>query len=160
MTEDISRTKRDEVKTDGASQSARFTKHYQNEQSKNDKMCEVRSTHCKDGECMQNYRPEMARPRSRRGDNIKTNLTQTERNGVVWIHLAQDFIQWRVVLKTAMNLRVPLNVRNFFTSWATISFSRSILFYLVTCVVQSGDWGRYELLRNAGKERPSNISMM
>jgi hypothetical protein len=70
---------------------------------------------------------------------------------VVWIHLAQDFIQWREVLKTAMNLRVPLNVRNFFTSWATISFSRSILFHLVTCVVQSGDWGRYDCWETRGR---------
>jgi hypothetical protein len=99
MTEDVSRTKRDEVKTDGqnrrsgVSQCVRVTKYYQNEQSNNDEMFEVSSTHCKDGECMQNYSPEMARPRSRRGDNIKTNVTQTERNGVVWIHLAQDFIQ-------------------------------------------------------------------
>jgi hypothetical protein len=27
--------------------------------------------------------------------------------GVVWIHLAQDKDQWRVLVNTAMNLRVP-----------------------------------------------------
>jgi hypothetical protein len=35
---------------------------------------------------------------------------------VNWIHLAEDRDQWRSLLKTAMNLQVPQNTGNFFTS--------------------------------------------
>jgi len=35
--------------------------------------------------------------------------------GVEWIHLAQDRDQWRAVVNTVMNLRVPKKAGNFLT---------------------------------------------
>jgi hypothetical protein len=40
-------------------------------------------------------------------DNIKMDLREIERGGMDWIDLAQDRDQWRAVVNTAMNLRVP-----------------------------------------------------
>jgi hypothetical protein len=56
-------------------------------------------------------RPEvkrpLERPRRRWEDNIKTNLREIGIDGVNWIQLAQDRIQWRAFVNTMMNLRVP-----------------------------------------------------
>jgi hypothetical protein len=49
------------------------------------------------------YRP-LGRPRRRWEDNIKIDLRQ---DGVVWTDLAQDRDQWRALVNTVMNLRVP-----------------------------------------------------
>jgi hypothetical protein len=40
-------------------------------------------------------------------DNIKYDLYETEYEVVNWINLTQDRDQWRVVVKTVMNLQVP-----------------------------------------------------
>jgi hypothetical protein len=34
-------------------------------------------------------------------------LREIERDGIGWIHLTQDRDQWRALVKTLMNLRVP-----------------------------------------------------
>jgi hypothetical protein len=56
-------------------------------------------------------RPEgkspLGRPRRRWQDNIKMNLKEIGIDGVNWIQLAQDRVQWRVCVNTVMNLRVP-----------------------------------------------------
>jgi hypothetical protein len=44
--------------------------------------------------------------------------------GMDWIDLAQDGVQWRVVMKTAMNLRVSYNVGKFLSSCTPGGFSR------------------------------------
>jgi hypothetical protein len=49
----------------------------------------------------------LGRPRRRWEDNIKMDLKQTEWESVDWMHLAQDRDQWRAVVNTVMNLRVP-----------------------------------------------------
>jgi hypothetical protein len=40
------------------------------------------------------------------------------------IHVAQDKDQCQVFMNSAMNIRIPENVWNLYTSWETVSFSR------------------------------------
>jgi hypothetical protein len=47
------------------------------------------------------------RPRRRWVDNIKMDLKEIGWDGRDWIELAQDRDQWRALVNTAMNLRVP-----------------------------------------------------
>jgi hypothetical protein len=49
----------------------------------------------------------LGRPRRRWEDNIELDLGEIEINGVNWIQLAQDRVQWRAFVNTVMNLRVP-----------------------------------------------------
>jgi hypothetical protein len=49
----------------------------------------------------------LGRPRYRWVDNIKIYLKEIGWNGVDWIKLAQGMDQWRVLVNTVMNLRVP-----------------------------------------------------
>jgi hypothetical protein len=46
-------------------------------------------------------------PRRRWVDNIKMDLREIGWDGMDWIALAQDRVQWRVLVNTVMNLRVP-----------------------------------------------------
>jgi hypothetical protein len=56
-------------------------------------------------------RPEgkrpLGRPRLRWEDNIKMGLREIGIDGANWIRLAQDRVQWRALVNTVMNLRVP-----------------------------------------------------
>jgi hypothetical protein len=56
-------------------------------------------------------KPEGKRPlgisRRRWVDNIKMDLRDIDWGGMDWIDLAQDRDQWRVLVNTVMNLRVP-----------------------------------------------------
>jgi hypothetical protein len=45
--------------------------------------------------------------RHRWEDNIRTDLWKIEKEGVEWMHLAQDRDKWRVLVNTVMNLQVP-----------------------------------------------------
>jgi hypothetical protein len=49
----------------------------------------------------------LGRPTRRWVDNIKIDLREIGWNDMGWIELAQDRDQWRALLNTAMNLRVP-----------------------------------------------------
>jgi hypothetical protein len=50
----------------------------------------------------------LRRPRRRWVDNIKTDLGEMGGwDGIDWINLAQDRDQWRALVNTVMNLRVP-----------------------------------------------------
>jgi hypothetical protein len=40
-------------------------------------------------------------------DNIKMDLREIEWDGVDWIDMAQDRDQWRALVNTVLNLRVP-----------------------------------------------------
>jgi hypothetical protein len=46
-------------------------------------------------------------PRRRWLDNNKTNLIEIEEDSMDWTDLAQDRDQWRALVNTVMNLRVP-----------------------------------------------------
>jgi hypothetical protein len=49
----------------------------------------------------------LEKSRRRWVDNIKMNLREVGWGGMDWIDLAQDRGQWRVLVNTVMNLRVP-----------------------------------------------------
>jgi hypothetical protein len=49
----------------------------------------------------------LGRSRRRWVDNIKINLKQMGWDVMDWIHLVQDRDQWRALVNTIMNLRVP-----------------------------------------------------
>jgi hypothetical protein len=51
-------------------------------------------------------RPQ-GRPRRRWVNNIKLDLRETGWDGIDWIDQAQDRDQWKVLMNTVMNLRVP-----------------------------------------------------
>jgi hypothetical protein len=68
------------------------------------------------GEKMNAYRilvgnPEgkrpLGRPRRRWVDNIKRDLRVIGWDGMDWIYLAQDREQWRALVNTVMNFRIP-----------------------------------------------------
>jgi hypothetical protein len=46
-------------------------------------------------------------PRRRWMDNMKMDLRETVWDGVDWIHMAWDRDQWRVLVNTVLNFRVP-----------------------------------------------------
>jgi hypothetical protein len=52
-------------------------------------------------------RRPLGRPRRRWVDNIKIDLREIMWDGVDWIDLAQNRDQWRALVNTVMNLRVP-----------------------------------------------------
>jgi hypothetical protein len=66
----------------------------------------------------------LGRPRRRLVDNIKVDLREIGWDDINWIDLAQDRDQWRALVNTIMNLRVPLNVGKFLSSCRIGGFSR------------------------------------
>jgi hypothetical protein len=50
---------------------------------------------------------QLGRRRHRWMDNIKIDLGETGCDGMHWIDLVQDRIQWRDLVKAVMNLLVP-----------------------------------------------------
>jgi hypothetical protein len=52
-------------------------------------------------------RRPLGRPRRRWVGNIKMDLREIELDGIDCIDLAQDRDQWRTLMNTVMNLRVP-----------------------------------------------------
>jgi hypothetical protein len=49
----------------------------------------------------------LGRPRRRWVDNIKIDLREIGWDGMYWIDMAQDRDQWRALVNTMMNLRIP-----------------------------------------------------
>jgi hypothetical protein len=69
-------------------------------------------------------RRPLGRHRRRWEDNIRMDLREVGCGGVDWMELAQDRDRWRALVSAVMNLRVPLNAKNFLTSCRPVSFSR------------------------------------
>jgi hypothetical protein len=74
------------------------------------------------------------RPRRRRVDNIKIDLRETGWGFMDWIDLAKDKDQWRALVNTVMNLRVPYISEKFLSSCTIGSFSRRAQHHEVTSV--------------------------
>jgi hypothetical protein len=53
------------------------------------------------------WKRTLGRPRSIWEDNIRMNLRETVRDVLDCSHMAQDSDQWKVIVNTAMKLRVP-----------------------------------------------------
>jgi len=66
----------------------------------------------------------LGRPSRRWEDNIKMDLQEVGCVGMDWIDLTQDRDRWLPLGNAVMNLRVPLNLQNFLTSWKPVRFSR------------------------------------
>jgi hypothetical protein len=66
----------------------------------------------------------LGRPRHRWVDDIKMDLREIGCGGMDWIDLVQDMDQWRVIVKTVINLRVPQNFGKFLSSYIIDGFSR------------------------------------
>jgi hypothetical protein len=49
----------------------------------------------------------LGRPRRGRVDNIKMDFRKIGWDGMDWIDLAQDRDQWRALVRTVINFRVP-----------------------------------------------------
>jgi hypothetical protein len=52
-------------------------------------------------------RPPLGRPRRRWLDNIKIDLREIKWGSMDWIDVDQDRDQWRTLVDTVLNLRVP-----------------------------------------------------
>jgi hypothetical protein len=50
---------------------------------------------------------DLGKMRNRWEDNIKRDLKRTGREDMDWIHLAQDRVQGRAVVKAVKNIRTP-----------------------------------------------------
>jgi hypothetical protein len=61
----------------------------------------------------------LGRPRHRWEDNIKMDLRDIGSGDMKLIDLAQDMDQWRALVNTVMNLRVPQNAGKFLSSCTT-----------------------------------------
>jgi hypothetical protein len=59
---------------------------------------------------------QLRKPKRRWEDIIRLDLRKIGWESVNSIHQAQDRDQWRSVVNTSMNLRVPYEARNFLTS--------------------------------------------
>jgi hypothetical protein len=57
------------------------------------------------------WKRQLRRPRRRYVDNIKIDLREIDR-----IDLVGDWDQWRAIVNTIMNLRVPLNAGKFLSN--------------------------------------------
>jgi hypothetical protein len=71
----------------------------------------------------QGKRP-LIRPRPRWVNNIKIDLREIEWDGMDWMNLVQDRHQYRALVNTVMNLRVPLNSGKFLSSYKIVGSSR------------------------------------
>jgi hypothetical protein len=68
----------------------------------------------------------LGRPRRRCVDNIKMDLRERGWDGVDYIGLAQDRDQWRALVNTVLNLRVPWYAGTFLSGSTNSGSSRRV----------------------------------
>jgi hypothetical protein len=73
--------------------------------------------------CESQNRP-LGKPRRKWVDNIKMYFRETGWDAMDWIDLDQDGDQWRALVNTVMNLRVPKDAGKFLSICTIGSFSR------------------------------------
>jgi hypothetical protein len=61
--------------------------------------------------------------------DIQTDIRGRECDDVDWMQLPHDRVQWRSLVDTLMDLRVPWNEGNFLTSWRPINNISDISFW-------------------------------
>jgi hypothetical protein len=71
----------------------------------------------------------LGRPRRRWVYNINMKFREIEWDRMVWIDLAKEGDQWRALLNTAINLRVPKMLGNSLSSCTIGGFSRRALLH-------------------------------
>jgi hypothetical protein len=64
----------------------------------------------------------LGRSRSRWEESIKMDLREIGCDGMDWIDLARDRNQWKALVNTVMNLRVPQNIVKFLSICLSGSF--------------------------------------
>jgi hypothetical protein len=69
-------------------------------------------------------RRPLGRPRRRWVVSIKMHHREIGWDGIDWFDLAQNRDQWRALVNTVMNFRVPQNAGKFLSSCTIGSFSR------------------------------------
>jgi hypothetical protein len=58
------------------------------------------------------WKTPLGRPRRRWEDNIRMDLREIEWEGVDGMHLGKDRDQWRALVNTVMNFRIPQKAGN------------------------------------------------
>jgi hypothetical protein len=53
---------------------------------------------------------------------VMTMVKEAGCEGEDWVHLAQNRVQWRALVNTVMNLRVPLKGAEFFENFSDCDF--------------------------------------
>jgi hypothetical protein len=66
----------------------------------------------------------LERPRRRWVHNIRMGLRDIGWGGMDWIDLAQDRDQWRALVNTVMNLRIPQNFGKLLRGFTSDGFRR------------------------------------
>jgi hypothetical protein len=59
-------------------------------------------------------------------DNIKIDLREIDWDGMDRVDLAQDRDQWRAIVNTIMDLRIPYNFGNLLRGYTIGGFSRKV----------------------------------
>jgi hypothetical protein len=59
-------------------------------------------------------------------------LREIRWDGMDWLDLAEDRDQWRALVKTVMNLRVPYNFGKFLSRCTIVGFPRRAQLHLVS----------------------------
>jgi hypothetical protein len=74
----------------------------------------------------------LGRPSRKSEINNKMVVSGIWWGGMDWIDLPPDRAQWRALVNTVMNFRIPWNIRKFMSNWATGGLSREAQLHGVT----------------------------